>query len=112
VRVKWLILVCSVVACTRTTPSDGASGAEVFATYCAVCHGPNGKPSATMAARLAVRDLTSPELRAKVSVKLVEDQVRKGSQNKLMPGFEGAISDAQIKAVAAWVASSTFVSQP
>jgi mono/diheme cytochrome c family protein len=106
------MFVALVVACNRSTPGDGASGAEVFATYCAMCHGPNGKPSAAMTAQLAVRDLTAPELRAKVSVQLVEDQVRKGSQNKLMPGFEGAISDAQIKAVAAWVASSAFVTQP
>ena len=39
---------------------------------------------------------------------LVEQQVRHGSQNKLMPAFEGAISDAQIRAVAAYVASTSF----
>ena len=34
---------------------------------------------------------------------LVENQVRHGSKNKLMPAFEGALTDAQIKAVAAYV---------
>ncbi|MBS1118795.1 MAG: cytochrome c class [Deltaproteobacteria bacterium] len=82
----------------------------MFGTYCAACHGANGQPPAAMAARLGVRDLTSPELRGRVTPALVENQVRKGSANKLMPAFEGAISDAQIKAVAAWVAGPSFVS--
>jgi mono/diheme cytochrome c family protein len=46
-----------------------------------------------------------------VSPALVENQVRKGSANKLMPALEGALTDAQIKAVAAWVASPAFLQQ-
>ena len=62
-----------------------------------------------MVARIAVRDLTLPELRARVSPAFVEAQVRRGSQNTLMPGFEGALTDAQIKAVSAYVASPEFL---
>ena len=61
-----------------------------------------------MAARLNVRDLTSRELRARITPALVEAQVRKGSQNKLMPSFEGVFTEAQIKAVSAYVASDAF----
>ena len=61
-----------------------------------------------MIAHLGVRDLTSAEFRARVTPALVEAQIRGGSKNKLMPAFEGALSDAQIKAVAAYVASSAF----
>ena len=96
-------------------PSGGAKdGPAVFQSLCAACHGPDGRPPAAMAARLGVRDLTAPEFRARVSsgggAGLIEQQVRSGSKNKLMPAFEGAISDAQIRSVSAYVASPQFVS--
>ncbi len=96
------------VACSSeaTTSIDGAT---VFATYCATCHGPDGQPPAAVVARIAVRDLTSPELRARVTPDLVEYQVRSGSQNKLMPPFEGVLTDRQIKAVSAFVADPKFL---
>jgi mono/diheme cytochrome c family protein len=99
-----------VVACNNTKVAGGATaGPEVFASVCATCHGPGGKPTEAMVQRLNVRDLTSPEFRARVTPALVEHQVRTGSKNKLMPSFEGALSDAQIAAVAAYVASPAFL---
>ena len=62
-----------------------------------------------MIARIGVRDLTDREFRARVTPALVEHQVRVGSKSKLMPAFEGALGDAQITAVAAFVASPAFV---
>jgi mono/diheme cytochrome c family protein len=88
---------------------DAQTGAEVFTKVCTPCHGPTGKPDATMVAKLGVHDLTSPEFRAKVTEDKVEYQIRNGSQNKLMPSFVGAISDAQIQAVAGYVASDAFL---
>ena len=88
---------------------DDTDGRAVFHAMCATCHGPDGKPPEAMVARLGVRDLTAPELRARVTPALVETQVRTGSKNKLMPSFAGAITDAQIAAVAAYVASPQFV---
>ena len=106
----WILLLVFVVACDRGEVAGGAAdGAKVFQSVCATCHGPTGKPPEAMVARLGVHDLTAPALRAKITPAFVESQVRKGSQNKLMPAFEGALSDAQIKAVAAYVASSQFV---
>ena len=99
-------------ACSRGPASDATDGRAVFQQMCATCHGPDGRPPAAMAARLGVRDLTAPELRARVTPSLVEEQVRAGSKNKLMPSFAGAISDAQIAAVAAYVASPQFVAPP
>ena len=114
---SWLLaaVVAAVVAgagaCNRDPVGGSADGAGVYATLCATCHGPDGRPPAAMVARLGVRDLTAPELRARIAASgpgLVEQQVRHGSQNKLMPAFEGAISDAQIRAVAAYVAGPEF----
>jgi mono/diheme cytochrome c family protein len=94
-------------------PSAASDGPAVFQSWCATCHGPDGRPPPAMAVRLGVRDLTAPEFRARVvrsGPGVVEQQVRSGSQNKLMPAFAGALSDAQIRAVAAFVASPQFVS--
>lgn len=96
------------VACNRDPAGGSEDGRAVFGLLCATCHGPDGRPPAAMVARLGVRDLTSAEFRARATPALVEQQVRHGSANKLMPAFEGAISEAQIRAVAAFVASPQF----
>ena len=95
-------------SCGTGTAGAGADGRKVFELLCATCHGSDGRPPAAMVARLGVRDLTAPEFRARATPDVVEQQVRHGSQNKLMPAFEGAISDAQIRAVAAYVGSPKF----
>jgi mono/diheme cytochrome c family protein len=87
-------------------------GPAVFAAMCASCHGPDGRPPAAMVARLGIRDLTAAEFRARVTPGVVEQQVRTGSKNKLMPSFAGVLDDAQIKAVAAYIASPQFVARP
>ena len=83
----------------------------MYAAVCATCHGDKGKPSASMAAQLGVRDLTEAGFRARVTVALVEAQVRQGSANKLMPAFAGALNDAQITAVSAWVVAGIEAAQ-
>jgi mono/diheme cytochrome c family protein len=105
---SWLLTVVVVAACNRDPAGGAQDGPAVFGMLCAACHGPDGHPPAAMIARLGVRDLTAPEFRVRATPALVEQQVRHGSANKLMPAFEGAISDAQIQAVAAYVASPHF----
>ena len=107
--VKLWILLALFAGCEagpRTTTTDGD---KLYQQYCALCHGPTGKPTEAMVARRTVRDLTSKELRERVTPALVEQQVRNGSQNKLMPAFAGALSDEQIKAIAAYVSSPQFL---
>jgi mono/diheme cytochrome c family protein len=104
-----LLVAATATACHGRASAGAVDGAKVFAGTCAVCHGASGKPDEQMVARLGVRDLTAPEFRARVTPELVEKQVRGGSKNKLMPAFAGALSEEQIKAVAAYVAGKTFV---
>jgi len=99
-------------ACKSPIPADSKDGQAIFAAYCATCHGPDGRPPAAQIARLGVKDLTSPELRKKVTPELVARQVLRGSENKLMPAFEGLLHEIQINAVAQWVASPQFVTPP
>ena len=95
--------------CKQKVAGGSTNGSTVFQSICAACHGETGKPTAANVARLGVKDLTAPELRARITPELVENQVRHGSQNKLMPAFEGALTDDQIKAVAAYVSSPQFM---
>lgn len=108
----WCVIlpVVLVAACSGGA-ADTRDGARLFAEKCAMCHGPEGKPTADLVARINVRDLTAPEFRARVTPALVEHQVGTGSQNKLMPSFAGLLDDAQIRAVAAYVASPKFPRQ-
>ena len=112
-RIRGLAIACILLAaCREGVRPDSTDGPAIFAAYCATCHGPDGRPPAAMIARLGVKDLTSPAVRAKATPDFVEQQVRKGSDNKLMPSFVSVINEAQIKAVAAFVASSAFVTPP
>jgi mono/diheme cytochrome c family protein len=108
VKLALVVLVAAAAACSQGVAAS-ADGAEVYASACAVCHGKTGKPDEGMVARIGVRDLTSRELRARVTPALVEAQVRNGSKNKLMPSFVGALTDPQIAAVSAYVAAPAFV---
>jgi len=103
--VKLLLLLVAAVGCS----DPGTDGKQVFAAVCSTCHGSTGKPNELMVAKLGVKDLTAPELRKTLTVDRVEDQVRNGSKNKAMPAFVTALSSAQIKAVAEYVASPQFV---
>ena len=113
----WFAAIVALAASSQAVgcgaPStDAKDGKAVFDKLCTSCHGPDGKPPAAMIARLGVRDLTDPEFRARVTPELVEHQVHAGSKSKLMPSFDGVISDAQISAVAAYVASPQFLARP
>jgi mono/diheme cytochrome c family protein len=107
--VKAWILLALLAACDRGVTGGSDDGAKLYRAVCAMCHGPTGKPSEQMTAKLNVRDLTAPELRARITPALVEKQIRSGSQNKLMPSFDGALRDDQIKAIAAYVSSPGFL---
>lgn len=112
IRSVWLVSVLVLVGCREPLPAGSTEAPAIFAAYCATCHGADGRPEQAMIARLNVKDLTSPAVRAKMTPESVEAQVRNGSDNKLMPAFGPVLNDAQIKAVSAWVASSSFVTPP
>lgn len=108
-NVRSAVLLVLAAACSTDPTGGSTDGALVFQSMCATCHGPIGRPPEAMVARLGVRDLTDPKLRSTLTAAHVEGQVRSGSNNKLMPSFAGAMTEDQIKAVAAFVASPAFV---
>jgi mono/diheme cytochrome c family protein len=107
--VRAVIAIVWLAACGDPT-GGSMDGPTLFAQLCAQCHGPRGQPPGEMVARLGVKDLTSPELRKKMTPMFVENQVHNGSKNKLMPAFDGtSVNDAQIRAVSIYVASPEFL---
>jgi len=92
-----------VAGCDRKVAGGSTDGAAVFGAACATCHGSRGKPPQAMTDQLGVRDLTGAEFRARRTKELVMNQVTRGSANGRMPAFKGALTDAQIEAVAAFV---------
>lgn len=111
-RILLALLACAgagAAGCSSDATGGSVDGAELFAKLCSGCHGPTGKPPPQMELRLGVRDLTAPEMRAKITPELVEQQVRRGSQNGLMPAFQDLLKPAQLKALSEYVASPAFV---
>ena len=94
---------------TLVWASGSLDGPTIFAEACARCHGPTGRPTEQLVQQLGVKDLTAPELREKITPALVLHQVKTGSENRIMPSFAGALSAAQMDAVAKYVASPDFM---
>jgi mono/diheme cytochrome c family protein len=58
-----------------------------------------------MVARLGVKPLTSEHVQRELSDEEIRNQILRGSKNKQMPSFQGALSDDQIAAVVSHVRS-------
>jgi quinohemoprotein ethanol dehydrogenase len=72
---------------------DAAAGAEVFVHYCAACHGEEGKGGHG----------AGPDITTVAALELVANTVISGKNN--MPPFAAALTFAQIRDVAAFVAT-------
>ena len=103
ISVSIALVSVALFACDRQVAGGSTDGAAVFRAACASCHGEHGKPPQAMAAQLGVRDLTGAEFRGRRTRDLVKHQVVNGSANARMPSFQGALTDAQIDAVTAYV---------
>ena len=73
-------------------------GTKIYQDACARCHGPEGVPTPGMQARAGVKPLTSERVKA-MSDEDIFAQIRNGSKNRMMPAFQGALSDPQMKAL-------------
>jgi mono/diheme cytochrome c family protein len=91
------------VACDDKVAGGSTDGAAIFKEVCARCHGATGEPNPNMVARLGVKPLTSAHVREELSDEQIRAQILKGSANRQMPAFQGALSDAQVTAVVQYV---------
>ncbi|MFP3942716.1 MAG: c-type cytochrome [Alphaproteobacteria bacterium] len=85
-----LIAACNAAAAETPAP-DLSEGAALYETHCAVCHGPGLEAQPGMT-----------DLRAFAGNEAAfRKQVRQG--RGLMPGFGGVFSDAELKALYAYI---------
>jgi cytochrome c6 len=102
-----IVFAVAALAVARTSPSPRVSGAaaedgkSLFQDNCAICHGVNGGGTDT-GKKLNVSDLRSPEVQKETDAQLIE-VILKG-KNK-MPGYEGKLSNEQIKKLVAHIRS-------
>ena len=94
-----LVAFLLLVGCRDEIAGGRADGAAIFSEVCARCHGPEGVPDAANVARLGVKPLISDNVQHHLSDDDIRRQILRGSENKQMPAFAGALSDAQVAAV-------------
>ena len=100
-------IICMIATVTISTlvlaapqKNKSAHGEEIFQQMCSGCHGPDGRAQTDMGKSLQAADLTSDAVQH-LSTSEISKQVQKGKGK--MPGFEGKLSDDEIKAVVAYV---------
>jgi mono/diheme cytochrome c family protein len=101
--VRRALLLILLAACRRQVAGGQADGPRVYAEACARCHGPDGVPDPGLRAQLGVKDLTDPELHARLSDDDLRRQIREGSDNKKMPAFNEMLTPEQVDALVAHI---------
>lgn len=96
---NFVVLFC--LAASIATPGFAqSSGADVFNSKCAPCHGANG-----LAATPAGKALKAASFKSAAAVRASDAELIatvKSGRNK-MPSFQGKLSDDQIKSVVAYI---------
>ncbi len=86
--------------------AQAADSKANWTKHCAMCHGPDGKGQTKMGAKLAIKDLTNPEVQAKLKdeevVKAIKDGVTVDGKKK-MPAFSEKLNDDEIRELVPYV---------
>jgi len=94
------LLACGLIAaCASPAFADDAAG--TYKTKCAMCHGPDGKGSAT-GTKMGARDFGSAEVKAESDAQLT-DVITKGKGK--MPPYGGKLKDTEIKDLVTYIRS-------
>ncbi len=103
-RVGFLAVACVVlsVGCSKNKMAGSVDGAKGYADACARCHGADGVPTPGMRSRTGVKPLNSDRVKGMSDDEILK-QIRNGSKNRMMPAFQGAMSDAQLEAIVAHI---------
>ena len=101
------VVAAGVVAAARTDSSQPDPGRVIYEQRCATCHGAGGAGDGPAAAAMEPRprNLRAPDFwRGRTTAEL-RQVVRNGKPGTLMAPFAGALSDAEIDAVVAFLQS-------
>ena len=95
----------SALAERAATPSDGAA---IFQKNCASCHGQDGKG----VPGLKTPDFTSAAVQSSLTDPQIDDTIRHGKKDTLMPAWQGKLSDRDIQEVRSFLRSLGNGNQP
>lgn len=84
-------------------PDAAAAGAEVFATNCASCHGPEGHGDGPAGAALDPAPKNLPEIAAQVGDDYLYWRVNTGKEGTAMVAWKGILTDEQIWQTVAFI---------
>lgn len=93
IRLQTLLVVVAVVAACSAWSFAADSGADLYKTKCASCHGAAGKGDTAMGKTMKVKDLGSEEVQKQSDADLTTI-IEKGK--KPMPPYEGKLTKDQI----------------
>ena len=97
-RRSLLLGVPAALVLALAAPAPAQTGhSENFTTYCAVCHGDDGKGQTEKGKEKGARDFTSKKWQASVTDDRLEASVTKGRGK--MPSFKSKLSADEIKAL-------------
>jgi cytochrome c6 len=92
------LLACGLIAACAS-PAFADDAAATYKAKCAMCHGPDGKGSAT-GTKMGVHDFSSPEVKAESDAQLTE-VITKGKGK--MPPYSGKLKDTEIKDLVTYI---------
>ena len=82
-----------IVALAAGAVAQNPAAKDLFASKCAMCHGPDGSAQTTMAKNLKIRDFHSADVQKQSDADL-KTVITKGKGK--MPAFEGKLTGEQI----------------
>ena len=94
------LLACGLIALCAA-PAVAKDAAATYKSKCAMCHGPDGKGSAT-GQKMGTHDFASPEVKAETDAQLT-DIITKGKAK--MPAYGGKLKDTEVKDLVAYIRS-------
>jgi len=94
------LLACGLIAACAS-PAFADDAAATYKSKCAMCHGPDGKGTAT-GTKMGAHDFSSPEVKAESDAQL-NDVITKGKAK--MPAYGAKLKDTEIKDLVTYVRS-------
>ena len=98
IAASFIVLALALTFSTSVFAAD--SGADLYKTKCAMCHGPDGKGETAMGKRLGIKDLGSADVQKQSDGDLTT-VITKGKGK--MPAYDGKLKDTEIKDLVAYI---------
>jgi mono/diheme cytochrome c family protein len=100
VRISKSLLFAGAVLAFTVAPAHAQSGAALYKSKCAMCHGADGKGDTPVGKALKLRDLGSAEVQKQSDAELIA--ITADGKGK-MPAYKGKLTEAEIKDVVSYV---------